>query len=113
MSGKAGAVYRVTVEIAPEAEAAWAQWMAQEHIPAVVRVGRFLGATRWKDQARAADGWSRYVMHYRAEGAAAIDAYQRSSETAALRDDFLARFGKVTRTERTILFEPIFVGPQD
>jgi len=86
--------------------------MEQDHIPAVVRIGRFLGATRWKDQARAADGWSRYVMQYRAEGTAAIEAYQRSAETAGLRDDFLARFGKVTRLERTVLSEPIFVGPQ-
>jgi hypothetical protein len=112
VSGRAGAVYRVTVEVAPEAEEAWARWMAGEHIPAVVRVGRFLGATRWKDQARAADGWSRYVMQYRAEGLAAIEAYQRSAETAGLRDDYLARFGKVTRLERAVLAEPIFVGPQ-
>jgi uncharacterized protein DUF4286 len=112
VSGRANAVYRVTVEVAPEAEAAWAQWMAQEHIPAVLRVGRFLGATRWKDQARSPDGWSRYVLHYRAEGPAAIEAYQRSAETAGLRDDYLARFGKVTRVERTVLGEPIFIGPQ-
>ena len=112
MSGRAGAVYRVTVEVAPEAEAAWAQWMVREHIPAVVRVGKFLGVTRWKDQARAADGWSRYVLHYRAEGPAAIEAYQRSAETAGLRDDYLARFGTVTRIERTVLVEPTFVGPQ-
>ena len=112
MSGRANAVYRVTVEVAPEAEAAWAQWMAREHIPAVVRVGRFLGATRWKDQARAADGWSRYVLHYRAEGPAAIEAYQRSAETAGLREDYLALFVKVTRVERTVLGEPLFIGPQ-
>jgi hypothetical protein len=112
VSGRAGAVYRVTVEVAPEAEAAWAQWMTHEHVPAVVRVGRFLGATRWKDQARAADGWSRYVLHYRAEDLATIEAYQRSPDTAGLRDDFLARFGKVTRIERAVLAEPIFVGPQ-
>ena len=112
MSGKAGAVYRVTIEVAPEAEKAWAQWMIQEHIPAVLRAGRFLGATRWKDHARAADGWVRYVMHYRAETPAAIEAYQRSPETAGLRDDYLARFGKVTRTERSVLVDPVFTGPQ-
>ena len=112
MSGRAGAVYRVTVEVAPEAEKAWAEWMVREHIPAVIRVGRFLGVTRWKDQARTADGWARYVMHYRADGPAAIEAYQRAPETAGLRDDYLVRFGKVTRIERSVLVEPIFVGPQ-
>jgi hypothetical protein len=111
VSGRAGAVYRVTVEVAPEAEKAWAEWMVGEHIPAVIRVGRFLGVTRWKDQARTAEGWARYVIHYRAETAAAIEAYQRAPETAGLRDDHLARFGKVTRIERSVLVEPIFVGP--
>ena len=111
MSGRAGAVYRVTVEVAPEAEAAWAKWMAQEHIPAVIRVGRFLGVTRWKDQARTADGWARYVIHYRAETVAAIEAYQGAPESGGLRDDYLSRFGKVTRIERSVLVEPIFVPP--
>ena len=112
MSGRASAVYRVTVEVAPEAEKAWAQWMVEEHVPAVLRVGRFLGVTRWKDQARAADGWARYVLHYRAEALAVVDAYQRSTETAGLRDDYLARFGKVTRLERSVLVEPTFIGSQ-
>lgn len=111
MSGRAGAVYRVTVEVAPEVEKTWAEWMVQEHIPAVLRVGRFLGVTRWKDQARTADGWARYVIHYRAQTPAAIEAYQRAPETGGLRDDYLARFGKVTRVERSVLVEPIFVGP--
>jgi hypothetical protein len=113
VSGRAGAVYRVTVEVAPEAEKAWAQWMFEEHIPAVIRAGRFLGVTRWKDQARAADGWVRYVIHYRAETTAAIEAYQRSPETPRLRDDYLSRFGKVTRIERSVLGDPVFTGPRD
>ena len=111
MSGRAGAVYRVTVEVAPEAERAWADWMLREHVPAVLRAGRFLGVTRWKDQARAADGWARYVLHYRAETLAVIEAYQRSPETAGLRDDYLARFGKLTRVERSVLIDPVFSSP--
>ena len=112
MSGKSKAVYRVTVEIAPESEQAWVRWQTDEHIPAVVEQPGFLGATLWKDRERAADGWARYVIHYRSESLAAIEAYQRSAETAGLRDDYLARFGKVTRLERAVLAEPIFVGPQ-
>ena len=111
MSGRAGAVYRVTVEVAPEAEKAWAQWMVQDHIPAVIRAGKFLGVTRWKDQQPAADGWARYVLHYRAEGVAVIDAYKASPATVQLRDDYLARFGKVTRIERSVLVDPTFVPP--
>lgn len=112
MSGRAGAVYRVTVEVAPQAEKAWAQWMEQDHIPAVIQAGKFLGVTRWKDQEPAADGWARYVLHYRAESVAAIDAYKTSPATKELRDDYLARFGKVTRIERSVLADPIFAGPK-
>ena len=112
MSGRAGAVYRVTVEVAPEAEKAWAQWMVQEHIPAVIQAGKFLGVTRWRDQERAADGWARYVLHYRAESVAVIDAYQTAPGTGHLKADYLARFGKVTRVTRSVLLDPTFVGPQ-
>lgn len=112
MSGRAGAVYRVTVEVAPEAEKTWAQWMVQDHIPAVIQAGKFLGVTRWKDQEPAADGWARYVLHYRAESLAVIDAYKSATGTGHLRDDYLARFGKVTRVTRSVLIEPAFVAPR-
>jgi hypothetical protein len=112
VSGRAGAVYRVTVEVAPEAEQAWARWMLEEHIPAVLQAGRFLGVTRWKDREAAADGWARYVLHYRAETVAVIDAYTASPGTVLLRDDYLARFGKVTRLARSVLVEPTFLGPR-
>jgi hypothetical protein len=111
VSGRAGAVYRVTVEVAPQAEEAWAQWMVQEHIPAVIQAGRFLGVTRWRDQEPAADGWARYVLHYRAESVAVIDAYRSAPGTGHLKDDYLARFGKVTRVTRSVLVDPTFVGP--
>jgi hypothetical protein len=43
---------------------------------------------------------------------AAIDAYKTSPATKELRDDYLARFGKVTRIERSVLADPIFAGPK-
>ena len=112
MSGRSYAVYRVTIEVAPDAEQAWRKWMDEEHIPAVLRVGKFLGVTRWEDREHAADGWARYVMHYRAESVAEIEAYQRSPATTGLRDDYTARFGKVTRLARSVLAEPTFIGPR-
>ncbi|HUM12411.1 MAG TPA: DUF4286 family protein [Myxococcaceae bacterium] len=111
MSGRANAVYRVTIEVAPAVEQAWAQWHAAEHVTAVLRQPGFLGATRWKDLARAADGWVRYVVHYRAASVAAIEAYRSSVEAARLRDDHDARYGKVTRIDRSVMAEPIFVAP--
>ena len=112
MSGRSNAVYRVTIEVAPDAEQSWAQWHAAVHMPEVLAQRGFLGVTRWKDQARAADGWARYVVHYRAESLAAIAAYRSSPEAARLRDDHDARYGKVTRIDRSLLAEPVFVGPR-
>jgi len=104
-------VYRVTIEVAPEAEQAWLEWQATEHIPAVLRQPGFLGATQWKDRERAADGWVRYVVHYRAESVAAIEAYRSSAEADRLRMEHDARHGKVTRVIRSVLADPIFLSP--
>jgi heme-degrading monooxygenase HmoA len=112
VSGRANAVYRVAIEVAPEVEQAWAHWHAAEHMPEVLRQPGFLGATRWKDQERSGDGWARYVVHYRAESVAAIEAYQSSAESTRIRDDHTARYGKVTRLTRSVLAAPLFVGPE-
>lgn len=111
MSGRANAVYRVTLEVAPEAEQAWLEWQTREHLPDVLRQPGFLGATRWKDQERAPDGWARYVMHYRARSVADIEAYRASATGARLRDEHTRRFGKVTRVTRSVLAEPVFIAP--
>ena len=111
MSGRSNAVYRVTIEVAPQAEQAWASWHAAEHMTAVLRQPGFLGATRWKDQERSPDGWARYVVHYRAASVAAIEAYRASAVAARLRDEHDGKYGAVTRVSRSVLAEPVFVGP--
>jgi heme-degrading monooxygenase HmoA len=112
VSGRANAVYRVTIEVAPVIEESWARWHAADHMPDVLRQPGFLGATRWKEQERAADGWIRYVVHYRADSVKAIEAYRSSAEAVRVRDDHTNRYGNVTRLTRTVLAEPIFVGPE-
>jgi antibiotic biosynthesis monooxygenase (ABM) superfamily enzyme len=112
VSGRSNAVYRVTVEIAPESEQAWVRWQTDEHIPAVVKQPGFLGATLWKDRERAADGWARYVIHYRSQGLAAIEAYRASPEAAHLRDDHTKKYGTVTRIIRSVLADPVFIGAE-
>lgn len=112
MSGKSAAVYRVTVEVAPDAEQAWVRYLTAEHMPDVVDQPGFLGATRWKEQDRAPDGWARYVLHYRVESVAVIEAYRASPAAAHLREDHARRFGSLTRISRTVLSEPVFVGPR-
>jgi heme-degrading monooxygenase HmoA len=97
------AIYRVTVEVAPEVAAEWARWQAEGHIPEVASQPGFIGATLWRDSEPAADGWVRYVVHYEAESAAAIEAYRRSEAAVRLRGDHEKRYGAVTRITRTVL----------
>ena len=110
MSGRAWAVYRVAIEVAPAVEEAWARWHAAEHMPEVLRQPGFLGATRWKDREPAPDGWARYVVHYRAESLEAIETYRSSATAIRIRDDHTVRYGNVTRISRSLLDQPLFVG---
>jgi hypothetical protein len=97
------AVYAVVVEVAPEAEARWAPWHADVHMPEVLVQPGFRGGRRWRDVEPAKDGWARYVTHYDAESVEAIEAYRLSETAARLRADHDQRFGPVTRVARAVL----------
>jgi len=97
------AVYAVVVEVAPEAEARWAPWHADVHMPEVLAAAGFRGGRRWRDLEPAGDGWARYVTHYDAQSVEAIAAYRRSEAAARLRADHDGRFGSVTRVTRAVL----------
>ena len=104
---RAGAIFRVTLEVSPEIEAEWSRWHAEIHMPEVGSQPGFLGATRWRDTEAAADGWARYVVQYEAESAAAIESYRRSEASVRLRTDHDQRYGRVTRITRTVLIAPV------
>jgi heme-degrading monooxygenase HmoA len=106
-AARLGAIYRVTVEVAPAVEAEWARWQASGHMPEVASQPGFVGATLWRDSESAPDGWVRYVVHYEAESAAAIEAYRRSEAAARLRGDHEKHYGAVTRIVRTVLSAPV------
>lgn len=98
-----GAVYAVAIEVAPEAEARWALWHAEQHMADVLAQPGFRGGRRWRDVEPAQDGWSRYLAHYDADSVEAIEAYRRSGVAARLRADHDDRFGTVTRLSRAVL----------
>jgi heme-degrading monooxygenase HmoA len=106
-AARAGAIFRVTIEVAPEVEAEWSRWHAEVHMPEVASQPGFLGATRWRDSQSAPEGWARYVVHYEAESAAAIETYRRSEASARLRADHDQRYRSVTRIARTVLIAPV------
>ena len=98
-----GAVYSVVIEVAPQAEARWAPWHADVHMPEVLAQPGFRGGRRWREVEPAKDGWARYVAHYDAESLEAIEAYRRSEVAGRLRADHEARYGTVTRLVRAVL----------
>jgi hypothetical protein len=99
------AQYAVSLEVAPEAEEAWLRWMEDTHVPEVLSEPGFLRARLWKDTARAADGWARYVCQYELTGHDAVERYIASDAAKRLRADGQARFGTVMRISRAILTE--------
>jgi hypothetical protein len=101
------AVYAVVVEVAPEAEARWAPWHADIHMPEVLAQPGFRGGRRWRDVERAKDGWARYVTHYEVESVEVIGAYRASDAVARLRADHDGRFGTVTRISRAVLTDGV------
>jgi heme-degrading monooxygenase HmoA len=109
-ASRAGAIFRVTIEVAPAVEGEWSRWHAEVHMPEVASQPGFLGATRWRDAESAADGWTRYIVHYEAEHAAAIESYRKSEASARLRADHDQRYGQVTRIARTLLIAPVSTG---
>jgi antibiotic biosynthesis monooxygenase (ABM) superfamily enzyme len=98
-----GAVYCVVIEVAPEAEAAWAAWHADRHMPELLAQPGFRGGRRWRDVERAKDGWARYVAHYDLDAVESLEAYRRSEAGARIKADHEARYGTVTRISRSVL----------
>ena len=102
-----GTVYAVVIEVAPEAEARWALWHADQHMADVLAQPSFRGGRRWRDVEPTKDGWARYVAHYDADSVEAIETYRRSEVAARLRADHDGRFGTVTRLTRAVLTDSV------
>jgi hypothetical protein len=105
MTAEKPALYAVTIEVSPSAEAAWNQWHEQVHVPEVLRQPGFVACRKWKDTTPAEDGWARYVCHYELTGAAALERYTASDAARRLKDESALKFGYVTRHRRQIYTE--------
>lgn len=99
------ALYVVNLEVAPDAEPAWLQWMRELHIPALLREPGFLRCRLWKDTALAQDGWVRYVAQYELTGPEAVERYLQGEAVKRLRAEGVARFGTAMRATRATLTE--------
>jgi hypothetical protein len=99
------ALYVVSLEVAPDAEPAWLQWMRELHIPEVLREPGFVRCRLWKDTARAQDGWVRYVSQYELTDPEALERYLQGEAVKRLRADGVSRFGAAMRATRATLSE--------
>lgn len=97
--------YNVTIEVDPEVEAAWNEWHAGVHLPEILAQPGFVEATRYRDESPCFDGWVRYVCRYDLESREALAAYLRGPESARIRADHEAHWGRTTRVSRQILVE--------
>lgn len=85
--------YEVTVEVAPEVEAAFVAYMRGKHIPEILATGCF-AAIRFE-----AAGPGRYRTRYEAAGTEDLERYL-ARHTEAFRMDFAAHFPEGCRPSR-------------
>ncbi len=95
--------YQVTIEVDPDVEQAWNEWHSAEHVRDILLMPGFLGATKYRDESPAFDGWVRYVCRFELESREALTGYLASS--APLREEHQRRYGETTRVSRQILVE--------
>ncbi len=76
----------VAAECRAEHEAEFNKWYNEVHIPMLFKFDGMVGVTRYKLM-DGSEGMARYLALYEFKNKAALDAYQRSPELAAARDE--------------------------
>ena len=68
-------IYNVTITLEPEIEAQWLDWMQQEHIPAMIKTGKFIGALMTKVLTDQDLGGPTYSIQYRCKSKEVLQGY--------------------------------------
>ncbi len=100
-------IYNVTVNIDPEVEEEWKQWMKNVHIPEVLKTGRFTGSKflRLLNEVPDATGTT-YAIQYHAENIGQVEAYL-DHEAPAMRKHHDDAYGGKFVAFRTVLEEVV------
>lgn len=100
-------IYNVTVNIDPEVEEEWKQWMKNVHIPEVLKTGRFTGSKflRLLNEVPDATGIT-YAIQYFAENIGQIESYL-DTEAPAMRKHHDDAYGGKFVAFRTVLEEVV------
>jgi hypothetical protein len=98
-------LYNVTVNVAPDVDQVWVQWMKEDHIPKVLATKRFVEHKFFKLLTEHPDAeGNTYAIQYFAENQEDLDAYL-SNEAPALQKEHVDRYGEKCLAFRTVLEE--------
>lgn len=91
-------MYVVRIKIGAADEESWNKWHNEEHIPLVLALPGFLHVRKFRALSNPRE--AEYIVCYELRNLAAYEAYVRSDEGAALRQQYLDAFGTKTQIER-------------
>lgn len=95
-------IYNVTTTINQEIHGQWIHWMRQEHIPAVMATGKFLGAKMTKVLVEQEEGGHTYSVQYTVKDRATLEKYYQE-DAPRLRKEAQTLFGGAAFSFRTEL----------
>lgn len=97
--------YNVTLSVPVAIESEWARWMCEVHIPEVLQVPGFIGATMYRVEplGEPADAQRvQYVNCYRVRDRAILERYLASETAVRLRADHEQLFGAHVTATRCV-----------
>jgi hypothetical protein len=96
-----GIIYNVTVNVSENRVEEWLKWLREEHIPSLLGLGIFSGATLVRVLGFE-QGGKTYAIQYRAESMQAFERYEQEY-APALRTQMAELFGDDAQGFRTLL----------
>jgi hypothetical protein len=99
-------IYNVTISLEPEIESPWLKWMQQEHIPQMIKTGKFFGAIMTKVITDQDLGGPTYSVQYRCKSKSDLQQYY-SEDAEKMRAQSAPFAGKFIafRTELDVIQE--------
>jgi hypothetical protein len=96
-----GIIYNVTVNVSQNRVEEWLEWLQEEHIPQMLGLGIFVGATLVRVLGFE-QGGKTYAVQYRAESMPDFERYEQEL-APTLRAQMVERFGEDAQGFSTVL----------
>ena len=95
-------IYNVTTHVGPTIESQWLDWMNMEHIPQMIRTGKFMKAIIFKVITENDLGGVSYATQYHCPDRTTFESYQKE-DADRLKKHALDKFGERILSFRTEL----------